>query len=157
MVCCGRLRRWRAVSEMTTPVSFGQHAAGGAVSFRCAACGEVAAVVRIVPASGRADLGPPLGRQAQDRDGIVVDYFGGTVWKGAGAGPYQAVREILGEDSPDPAALRRIDWEFAPFYCAACGENYCRAHWHSIVLFDEGFYDCTTGRCPRGHEQVIDD
>jgi hypothetical protein len=142
---------------MTIPGSLGQHAAEGAVSFRCAACGEIAAVVRAVPAGGQTDLGPTLGPQAQDRDGIVVDYFGGTLWKHAEARFYQAVCEILGGDTPDPEALRRFDWEFAPFYCTACEQNFCRADWHSVVLFDEGFYDCTMGRCPRGHEQMIDD
>ena len=57
----------------------------------------------------------------------------------------------------DPAALRRIDWELAPFYCPDCAQNYCRADWRTYVLFDEGFYDCTMGRCPRGHEHMIDD
>ena len=51
------------------------------------------------------------------------------------------MREILSGEAPDPAALRRIDW----------------ADWRTYVLFDEGFYDCTMGRCPRGHEHMIDD
>ena len=58
---------------------------------------------------------------------------------------------------PDPATLRRIDWELAPFYCPDCAQNYCRADWRTYVLFDEGFYDCTMGRCPCGHEHMIDD
>jgi len=35
--------------------------------------------------------------------------------------------------------------------------NYCRADWRTYVLFDEGRYDSTLGRCPRGHEHMIDD
>jgi predicted RNA-binding Zn-ribbon protein involved in translation (DUF1610 family) len=142
---------------MTIPGSVGQHAAKGTVSFRCASCGEIAAVVRAVPAGGQVDMGPPLGLQPQDRDGIVVDYFGGTTWKHADAPVYQAVRQILSGDAPDPAALRRISWELAPFYCPDCGQNYCRADWRSAVLLDGGHYDCTMGRCPRGHEHMIDD
>jgi len=142
---------------MTISASLGQHAAEGTASFRCAACCEIAAVVRAIPAGGRFDMGPPMGLQSQDRDGIVVDYFGGTVWKRAEAPVFQAVREILGGESPDPAALRQIDWELASFYCTACGQNYCRSHWHAIVLFDECSYDCTMGRCPSGHRQMIDD
>jgi hypothetical protein len=102
-------------------------------------------------------MGPPLGLQAQDRDGIVVDYFGGTMWKRAEARVYQAVREILSGAAPDPAALRRIDWELAPFYCPDCGQNYCRADWHAAVRLDDGFCDYTIGRCPHGHEHMIDD
>ena len=142
---------------MTTPGRFGQQVSAGAASFRCAVCGEMAAVVKAVPAGGTADMGPPLGRQSQDRDGIVVDYFGGTAWKAAEAPSYQAVREILSGQAPDPAALRRIDPELAPFYCPDCAQNYCRADWRTRVLFDDGFYDCTMGRCPNGHEHMIDD
>ena len=86
-----------------------------------------------------------------------MDYFGGTVWKHADAPVYQAVREILSGDAPDPAALRQIDWELAPFYCPDCEQNYCRAAWRSAVLLDGGFYDSTMGRCPRGHQHMIDD
>ena len=117
----------------------------------------MAAVVKAVPAGRPADMGPPLGQQLQSRDGVVVDYFGGTAWKHAEAPAYRAVREILSGEAPDPAALRRIDWELAPFYCPDCAQSYCRADWRTYVLFDEGFYDCTMGRCPRGHEHMIDD
>ena len=142
---------------MTTPGRFGQHVSAGAASFRCAVCGEMAAVVKAVPAGSTADMGPPLGRQSQDRDGIVVDYFGGTAWKAAEAPSYQAVREILSGQAPDPAALRRIDPELAPFYCPDCAQNYCRADCRTRVLVDDGFYDRTMGRCPNGHEHMIDD
>ncbi len=142
---------------MTIPNGLGQRAGGAAASFRCAECGEMAAVVKAVPAGRPADMGPPLGRQLQNRDGVVVDRFGGTTWKRAEAPAYQAVCEILSGEAPDPAALRRIDWELAPFYCPDCAQNYCRADWRTAVMFDEGFYDCTMGRCPRGHEHMIDD
>ena len=58
---------------------------------------------------------------------------------------------------PDPVALRRIDWNLAPFYCSDCDLNYCRADWHTYVLVDEGFYDCTMGTCPGGHKHMVDD
>ena len=142
---------------MTTPGRFGQQVSAGAASFRCAVCGEMAAVVKAVPAGGTAGMGPPLGRQSQDRDGIVVDYIGGTAWKADEAPSYQAVRDILSGQAPDPAALRRIDWELAPFSCPDCAQNYCRADCRTRVLVDDGFYDRTMGRCPNGHEHMIDD
>jgi predicted RNA-binding Zn-ribbon protein involved in translation (DUF1610 family) len=117
--------------EVTTPGRLGQHNGEDAAGFRCAACGEMAAVVTAVPAGRTADMGPPLGQQSQDRDGFVVDYFGGTAWKRAEAPAYQAVREILSSQAPNPAALRRIDWELAPFYCPDCAQNYCRADWRT--------------------------
>ena len=142
---------------VTAPDRIGQHAGEDAASFRCAACGEMAAVVKVVPAGRPADMGPPLGRQSRRRDGIVVDYFGGTAWKLAEAPVYRAVREILNGERPDPAALRRIDWELAPFYCPDCGQNYCRADWRTHAASDQGSYDRTMGRCPHGHRQMIDD
>ena len=142
---------------MTPPTRFGQRAGEGAASFRCAACGEVAAVVRTVRADVPADMGPPLGPQSHRDDGIMVDYFFGTAWKRADPGTYAAVRAILDSEQPDPAELRRIDWELAPFYCPECGQAYCRADWHTYVVFDEGFYDCTIGTCPAGHRHTVDD
>jgi hypothetical protein len=68
-----------------------------------------------------------------------------------------AVCAILDGDQPDPADLRRIDWELAPFYCPERERNYCRSDWHTFVLLDEGFYDCTMGTCPAGHRRMVDD
>jgi hypothetical protein len=117
----------------------------------------MAAVVKAVPAGGEFDMGPPLGLQMQDHDGIVVDYFGGTAWKRADAATYEGVLEILSGPAPDPAALRLIDWALAPFYCPECDQNYCRADWRTRGLFDNGIYDCTMGTCPGGHEHMVDD
>ncbi len=142
---------------MTTPGGTGQRASQHAASFRCAACGEIAAVVKAVPAGCLVDMGPPLGPQSQSQDGIVVDYFGGTAWIAADAAAFEAVREILSGEAPDPATLRKAGWELAPFYFPDCGLNYCRADWDTRVLFGEGFYDCTRGRCPQGHEHLLDD
>jgi predicted RNA-binding Zn-ribbon protein involved in translation (DUF1610 family) len=142
---------------VTAVSRFGQPAGEAAASFRCGACGEMAAVVKAVPANQPADMGPPLGLQRQKSDGIVVDYFFGTAWKLASAATYTQVREILSGAAPDPAALRKIDWELAPFYCPECGQNYCQADWNSYVLFDQGSYDCTMGTCPDGHKHMMDD
>ncbi len=142
---------------MTTASRLGQHTGQGAASFRCAACGEIAAVVKAVPAGCPVDMGPPLGLQSESRDGVVVDYFGGTAWIAADGQAFHAVAGIVRGQAPDPAALRKAGRELAPFYCPDCGQNYCRADWRTYVVFDEGFYDCTRGRCPGGHEHTIDD
>jgi hypothetical protein len=44
-----------------------------------------------------------------------------------------------------------------PFYCPDCGLNYCGNDWDTYVLVDDGFYDCTKGRCLNGHEHTLDD
>lgn len=86
-----------------------------------------------------------------------MDYFLGTASRFADAATLDAVQEILSSPTPDPVALRRIDWELAPFYCPECGLNYCRADWKTFPIFDEGFYDCTIGICPSGHRHTVDD
>lgn len=141
---------------MTAPAGLGQHSGQDAASFRCAACGEIAAVVKAVPAGCPVDMGPPLGLQSESRDGIVVDYFGGTAWIAADAAAFQAVREILSGHAPDPAALRKAGAELAPFYCLDCGQNYCRADWRTGGQSGRGSLGSTMGRCPRGHEHVLD-
>ncbi len=42
-------------------------------------------------------------------------------------------------------------------YCPDCNAIYCREHYHLHEEFDEGFYDCTRGTCPSGHERMVDD
>jgi hypothetical protein len=108
-----------------------------AASFRCAACGEMAGVVKVARAGATVGMGPPLGRETYDRDAIVVDYFFGTASKFADATTLDAVQEILSSHAPDPAALRRIDWELTPFYCPGCDLNYCRTDWETFPIFDE--------------------
>jgi hypothetical protein len=57
----------------------------------------------------------------------------------------------------DAAGVHAISWELAPCFCRACRASYCAACWHGVLVFDDGFYDCTRGTCPRGHVQTIDD
>lgn len=57
----------------------------------------------------------------------------------------------------DPDALYAIDREYAPFWCWSCGKSCCRNCWVVWVDFDEGFYDCTRGRCPQDHMRIMDD
>lgn len=42
-------------------------------------------------------------------------------------------------------------------YCPECDKVYCNAHIRTDVEFDDGFYDCTYGTCPKGHRRIIDD
>jgi hypothetical protein len=125
-------------------------------SFRCAACGEMAAVVKAVSAGIAADMGPPLGLQAHKSDGVVVDYFGGTIWMATSADTFAAIRDILSSDAPDPAELRQVDAGLAPFYCPDCSKNYCHADWRTYILADKSHYDSSTGTCPGGHRRRAD-
>jgi hypothetical protein len=136
---------------------FGERMADGGACFKCAACGGAAGVVRTARAGALADLGPMAGRHDPGRDGFVIDCFLGTVWFAADTAAVDAVQAILDTGGADPAALRRIVRELAPFYCPDCELNYCGGDWHAEMYWDEGFYDRTVGTCPRGHCHLLDD
>jgi hypothetical protein len=57
----------------------------------------------------------------------------------------------------DAAAVHDVWWEYAPCFCRGCATSYCAKCWRGVPVFDDGFYDCTRGTCPRGHDQTIDD
>jgi hypothetical protein len=138
--------------------SFGEPVAGGGVSFRCAACGEVAAVVRLIRAGTAVNMGPPIGEETYDRDGVVVDYWLGTTsWRRIDPAVWARIDVILAADQPDPVALHKIDWELAAYWCRDCQRCYCRDDWQKTVVWDGPFYDYTDGICPAGHRYMIDD
>lgn len=60
----------------------------------------------------------------------------------------------------DANALYRFNFEMAPFYCPDCDATYCGAHWIRWGEFDPEapmFHDCIRGRCPEGHERMLED
>ena len=42
-------------------------------------------------------------------------------------------------------------------YCPECDKLYCWEHYNAKEEYDDGFYDCTYGECPKGHRRMIDD
>jgi len=42
-------------------------------------------------------------------------------------------------------------------YCPECDKIYCWEHFNAWEEYDDGFYDCTYGECPKGHKRMIDD
>ena len=42
-------------------------------------------------------------------------------------------------------------------YCPECDKIYCWEHYNVKTEYDDGFYDCSCGTCPKGHERMIDD
>jgi len=137
----------------------GSDAAGEAgTAFACTSCGAVAGVVRLVPAGAAVDMGSPIGEQRFDRDGAMIDrWIGGRNWQALDPDRRARAGEILAQPHPDPGALHAIHWELAPFWCRGCRRPYCRDHWMSTVIMDDGFYDYTAGICPSGHHQILDD
>lgn len=45
----------------------------------------------------------------------------------------------------------------ADAYCPDCDKIYCHDHYNPREVWDAGFYDCTYGTCPDGHERIIYD
>jgi hypothetical protein len=58
----------------------------------------------------------------------------------------------------DARAVYEIDVELAPFYCPSCSTSYCGEHWRRWDVFDDdGWHDSVRGRCPQGHERMLED
>jgi len=51
----------------------------------------------------------------------------------------------------------KLNFEGIDGYCPDCDKIYCRFHYNAYEEYDEGFYDCTYGVCPKGHKRMIDD
>lgn len=129
---------------------------GGQFVFPCASCGGVAATLAIINDDREVDGGPmPGGGRLSWKPGAPsyrLDFININTGH-ASAG----LTRIAGTEVIDPLDVRRLDWELAAFCCPSCVLNYCPKCWKTWVEFDEGFYDCTRGRCPQGHEQILDD
>jgi hypothetical protein len=89
-------------------------------------------------------------------DTLVRRSFTSTLTQPVG----DALRAALAEALPkrDAAALHALDLEFAPFWCPECSASYCGRHWqHWTVVDGDGWPDSIRGRCPRGHERMLED
>ena len=68
---------------------------------------------------------------------------------------YEKLRAAI--NRRDAHELFHIDFELTPFYCPKCNACYCGDHWHRWDVFDEGHHDSIRGRCPQGHERMLED
>lgn len=114
-----------------------------AAEFTCRACGAVAGRVEVRPA------------EASPGNQLVVSVFTSLVEQSSYGETY--ARAAAAIDAGDAAALYRMDFQWAPFYCPGCDACYCSAHWSQRIDFDGDFYDCTWGTCPAGHTRKLDD
>ena len=56
------------------------------------------------------------------------------------------------------AALHDFDLELLPWYCPKCDILYPARSWHTWDVFDDdGWHDQVRGRCPQGHERMLED
>ncbi len=115
----------------------------------CARCGNPAAVFTLFAAGE----GEGLWR---DRDRLERAGFMGVVTK---FGALESLTSLFNSlQRADYNILRGADADFVAFHCWTCAKSYCEHCWQiGPPVFDEGFYDYTSGVCPEGHEQVVDD
>jgi hypothetical protein len=100
---------------------YGELAPDGSVHFTCAACGGIAAVVRLVPAGTTFDMGPPIGLKQENQDGVAISrWFDGPIWQVVDPRTWTRIAELLAQSRPDPGALHAVHWELAPFWCRGC-------------------------------------
>lgn len=131
--------------------------AGPEARFACAWCGATAAIVRAVPAGHRVGFDRPSGSDTYAQDGVYVRFLGEQWTAVEDPDTYRRLTTVLAAPEVDASALWAGFPALARFRCPACERCYCAGHWVEVPVFDDGFYDFTTGTCPRGHETMIDD
>jgi hypothetical protein len=114
-------------------------------SFACASCGNEAGLVALF--------------ERGDGGGITRHSFTSTLTLRVAAEDFERIRGII--LAGDVRALHEFDLEVASFYCPDCGSCYCGDHWVRWNVFDdeEGFdwHDSIRGRCPQGHQRMLED
>lgn len=114
-------------------------------SFTCARCDHEAGLVKLYGHEGGGE--------------IIRDSFTGRLTYRVGAENFERVRGII--LAGDVQALHEFDLEVASFYCPTCRACYCGDHWVHWDVFDDddGFFwhDSIRGRCPLGHERMLED
>ena len=112
----------------------------------CSICGEIAVDFKI-------------GIGQFDKEEKLL-YRGIIIGTSLNKGLAEEVFEILGNED-----LTRVhefmknhhSYEGVDAYCPECDKIYCWNHYKLEEEWDEGFYDCTYGECPKGHRRMIDD
>jgi hypothetical protein len=132
-------------------------------TFSCSRCHRHASTITLLP-PGRPD--PTAGSVARDP---ALEAYLATATRLSIDGPINRRHLFLPDmrfdrsklasavGSGDPVALFSANQEYAPFWCPTCAASYCGDCWWITEEMDEGFYDYTSGRCPAGHERILDD
>jgi hypothetical protein len=117
-------------------------------SFYCALCNTLAGTVELLPPGHAEGLGKATAT-------IFLKDFIGTEKVVLSDEQSAAVNTAL--TNADAAALHKIERLWAPFYCPTCANVYCRKHWTIVPVYDESFFDCSYGWCPKGHKRMVED
>lgn len=124
-----------------------------AVTFPCARCGAPAATFTLRPAGTGDDMW-------RDRDRLERTGFLGTTTHFEPLPALAAIMRAI--EQRDYAAVHDLAGpDLVAFHCWQCDADYCEACWRiGPPEFAEdfpGFYECTKGVCPAGHQQVVND
>ena len=112
--------------------------------FACSLCDKEAGRMRLMGDASRAEL--------------RRESFTSAMTAGVGAEQFELVRSAIA--ARDARALHALDFEYVPFFCPSCDAVYCGAHWVKWDVFDDddpSHHDSVRGRCPRGHERMLED
>src|SRR5262245_1945887 len=121
-----------------------ERAAAAEAGFACSLCANEAGRVRLFGDASAAEL--------------RRDSFTSAMSCGVAAAQFERLRAAIA--SRDARALHALDLEYAPFFCPQCGAVYCGAHWVRWDVFDgddPSHHDSIRGRCPKGHERMLED
>lgn len=114
--------------------------------FDCSVCGREAGVVRLFSSTPRAE--------------IIRLSFTSEITYRIEADKFERIRGAI--EAGDVRAIYDFNLEIASFFCPVCDACYCGEHWVHWDVFDDnedGFFwhDSIRGRCPRGHERMLED
>jgi len=122
------------IPEGATPLTFHR--------FSCSVCSEIVGTVVLY----LVDNGLQLKRSS----------FTGDMFIGVPADMTSRVNAFV--VTGEVRSLFCFDLEVCPFFCPECDANYCGTHWDRWDVFDDdGWHDCIRGRCPNGHERMLED
>lgn len=112
--------------------------------FQCAACDQQAGHIQL--------FGSPTSSEVRRTS------FTSALISVVPAQQFHALQAIITRG--DARALYKLDVEYAPFYCPQCNCSYCGVHWKQWDVFDPGdptWHDSIRGKCPKGHERMLED
>jgi hypothetical protein len=105
--------------------------------FTCSACGKVAGEIKL------------------DSGVLVRTSFASVLTQELDPPSLERARSAL--ENHGARGLFEVDPEYAPFCCPDCDASYCGDHWQRRDAFDGDLHDEIRGRCPQGHERMLED
>src|SRR5688572_8264702 len=119
-------------------------------TFHCAVCERLATCLQLFASSGIDEA-----REGSTGGFLRVTGFLGEIEMVVSVEKIRELQTHMGKRSA--REMHRMYLKYAPSFCLQCEKAYCKDHWVMSLEFDDGYYDCTRGSCPAGHEQLLDD